>query len=252
MARPRNNPGDLAELPTELRTDRPKGDQIREILENLTRSLAVGTVLPSERVLAERFGVARMTVRQEVDRVVAEGLANRRPGGGTFVSEPRPSRMLASSFSQDMINRGIEPGAKVIEHRVGAADEHLARELEEAVGAPVLHLVRLRTADGDPMAIERTALSLNRYPGLDEIDFAEKSLYTVLATRYGVTLGMVSASIVAAPPEPGDAELLEIDSSTPCLIITSAPRTATDQVIEFGRSIYRSDRYDITVAYRAT
>ena len=78
MARPRNNPGDLAELPTELRTDRPKGDQIREILENLTRSLAVGTVLPSERVLAERFGVARMTVRQEVDRVVAEGLAARR------------------------------------------------------------------------------------------------------------------------------------------------------------------------------
>jgi len=120
------------------------------------------------------------------------------------------------------------------------------------IGTPVLHLVRLRTADGDPMAIERTALSLHRYPGLDEIDFAEKSLYTELSTRYGVTLGMVSASIVAAPPEPGDAELLEIDNSTPCLIITVAPRTATDQVIEFGRSVYRSDRYDITVAYRAT
>ena len=133
MARPRNNPGDLAELPTELRTDRPKGDQIREILENLTRSLAVGTVLPSERVLAERFGVARMTVRQEVDRVVAEGLANRRPGGGTFVAEPRPSRMLASSFTQDMVDRGIKPGAKVLEHRVGAADEDLTRELEEPI-----------------------------------------------------------------------------------------------------------------------
>jgi GntR family transcriptional regulator len=252
MARPRNNPGDLAELPTELRTDRPKGDQIREILENLTRSLAVGTVLPSERVLAERFGVARMTVRQEVDRVVAEGLAARRPGGGTFVAEPRPSRMLASSFTQDMVQRGIKPGAKVLEHRVDTADEDLARELEEPVGTPVLHLIRLRTADGEPMAIERTSLSLNRYPGLDEIDFDEKSLYTELSTRYGVTLGMVSASIVAAPPEPGDAQLLEIDSSTPCLIITSAPRTASGEVIEFGRSIYRSDRYDITVAYRAT
>jgi GntR family transcriptional regulator len=102
------------------------------------------------------------------------------------------------------------------------------------------------------MAIERTALSLHRYPGLDEVDFGENSLYTELASRWGVTLGMVSASIVAAPPEPGDAQLLEIDSSTPCLIITSAPRTASGEVIEFGRSIYRSDRYDITVAYRAT
>ncbi|GAA1676004.1 GntR family transcriptional regulator [Kribbella sp. NPDC056951] len=252
MARPRNNPGDLADLPTELRPDRPKGDQIREILENLTRSLAVGTVLPSERVLAERFGVARMTVRQEVDRVVAEGLAARRPGGGTFVAEPRPSRMLASSFSQDMVARGITPGAKVLEHRVGAADDTLARELEEPLGTPVLHLVRLRTADGEPMAIERTALSLRRYPGLEEVDLAQNSLYGILAERWGVALGMVSASIVAAPPEGDDAELLEIPPTTPCLIITSAPRTASGEVIEFGRSTYRSDRYDITVAYRAT
>ncbi|TWD81038.1 GntR family transcriptional regulator [Kribbella amoyensis] len=251
MARPRNNPGDLAELPTELRPDRPKGDQIREILERLTRSLAAGTVLPSERVLAERFGVARMTVRQEVDRVVAEGLAARRPGGGTFVAEPRPNQMLTSSFSQDMRARGITPGAKVLEHRVATADEALAAELEEPVGTPVLHLSRLRTADGEPTAIERTALSLRRYPGLEELDFAEQSLYDELAVRWGVTLGLVSASIIAAPPDtPEDAALLAIDPTTPCLIITSAPRTASNDVIEFGRSIYRSDRYEMTIAYR--
>jgi GntR family transcriptional regulator len=252
MARPRNNPGDLAELPTELRRDRPKGDQIHEILETLARSLTAGTVLPSERVLAERFGVARMTVRQEVDRVVAEGLAARRPGGGTFVTEPRPARMLTSSFSQDMRARGITPGAKVLEHRVGTADETLAGELEQPVGSPVLFLFRLRTADGEPMAIERTNLSLQRYPGLEDVDLETASLYDELSRRWGVTPGMVSASIVAAPPDESDAELLGIDTSTPCLIITSAPRTSSGEVIEFGRSIYRSDRYDITIAYRAT
>jgi GntR family transcriptional regulator len=251
MARPRNNPGDLAELPTELRSDRPKGDQIREILQKLARSLAAGTVLPSERVLAERFGVARMTVRQEVDRVVAEGLAARRPGGGTFVAEPRPHRMLTSGFSRDMRARGIIPGAKVLEHRVGTADETLARELEEPVGSPVLHLVRLRTADGEPMAIERTNLSLRRYPGLEDLNFADASLYDGLSTRWGVTPGLVSASVVASPPDPSDAMLLGMDSSTPCLVITSAPRTASGEVIEFGRSVYRSDRYDLTIAYRA-
>jgi GntR family transcriptional regulator len=251
MARPKNNPGDLAELPTELRTDRPKGDQIREILQTLARSLAAGTVLPSERVLAERFGVARMTVRQEVDRVVAEGLAARRPGGGTFVAEPRPTRMLTSSFSRDMRDRGLTPGAKVLEHRVGTADETLARELEEPVGTPVLHLVRLRTADGEPMAIERTNLSLRRYPGLEDLDLADASLYDELSARWGVTLGMVSTSIVASPAGDSDAELLAIEPTTPCLIITSAPRTSSGEVIEFGRSTYRSDRYDITVTYRA-
>jgi GntR family transcriptional regulator len=101
------------------------------------------------------------------------------------------------------------------------------------------------------MAVERTALSLRRYPGLEELDLSELSLYDSLAARWGVTLGMVSASIVAAPPDQADSELLGIAPTAPCLIITSAPRTANGEVIEFGRSIYRSDRYDITVAYRA-
>jgi GntR family transcriptional regulator len=252
MARPRNNPGELAELPTELRSDRPKGDQIREILHTLTRRLPAGTVLPSERVLAQRFGVARMTVRQEVDRVVAEGLAARRPGGGTFVAEPRPARTLTSCFSLDMRARGLTPGSKVLEHIVSTATDELAAELEEPPGTPVLHLARLRTADGEPMAIERTSLSLRRYPGVEELDFGTLSLYDELSSRWGATLGTVSASVVASTPDPSDAELLGIDSSTPCLIITSASRTASGEVIEFGRSVYRSDRYDLTIDYRAT
>lgn len=252
MARSRNNPGDLAGLPTELRSDRPKGDQLREILEALTRTLTAGSVLPSERVLAERFHVARMTVRQEVDRVVANGLAVRRPGGGTFVADSPPARMPHPSFSQDMRARGLTPGAKVLEHMVGKADEALAAELEESPGAPVLHLVRLRTGDGEPMAIVRTTLSLRRYPGLEELDLGALSLYEELSSRWGVTLGMVSASVSARPPDPSEAEVLGIDAERPCLVVTSAPRTASGELIELGRSIYRSDRYNLTFTYRPT
>jgi GntR family transcriptional regulator len=148
--------------------------------------------------------------------------------------------------------RRLTPGSKVLEHIVSTATDELAAELEEPPGTPVLHLVRLRTGDGEPMAIERTSLSLRRYPGVEELDFGTLSLYDELSSRWGVTLGTVSASVVASPPDPPDAELLGIDSSTPCLIITSASRTASGEVIEFGRSVYRSDRYDLTIDYRAT
>lgn len=253
MSRPRNDPGELAELPTALSADRPKGDQIREILHRLTGTLEAGSVLPSERVLAERLGVARMTVRQEVDRIVAEGRAARRPGGGTFVAEtPPPKMMVASSFSRDMLARGLTPGSKVLDHAVITASGELAARLEEPEGTPVLRLVRLRAADGEPMAIERTNLSLRRYPGLEKLDFGTLSLYGELADRWGVVLGLVSASVVASPVDPVDAELLGIAANTPCLIISSDPRTASGDVIESGRSIYRADRYDVTIAYRAT
>lgn len=252
MARPRNNPGGLAELPTELRTDRPKGDQIREIVEQLTRTLGAGTALPSERVLAERFGVARMTVRLEVDRVVAKGLAARRPGGGTFVVAPRETEVLSSSFSRNMRARNLTPGAKVLSRVVGTANEKLAAELEEPPGTPVLSLARLRTADGRPVAIERTHLSLRRYPGLDDLDFdTTPSLYDELETRWSVRPGLVRASIAAAPVGPTEAELLDVGVGAPCLVVTSAPRSASGQVIESSRSLYRTDRYDLTIAYRA-
>lgn len=252
MARRKNALGDIATMPVALAEDRPKGDQVREILENLVEDLDAGSFLPSERALAERYGIARMTVRQEIDRLVADGVVARRPGGGTLVAGERPAPMtIASSFSKDMRARGLEPGATVLEHTVAPAGQRIADKLEVPVGSPTLRLVRLRTADGAPVALERTVLPLTRFPDLDAVDFAKASLYDELERRWGVRPGVVSAVVVAALPEAGDAALLDMPATAPCLVITSAPRSRADEVIESGRSIYRGDRYDLAIGYRA-
>src|SRR4051812_12122234 len=95
-------PGD-ASLPRRLPTDGPKGRALREVLEGLVAERAPGSALPSERELAERFGLARMTVRAEIERLTAEGLLYRLHGRGTFVAEPRVAQAVTfSSFSEDM------------------------------------------------------------------------------------------------------------------------------------------------------
>ena len=43
------------------------------LVELIDTGLSVGDVVPSERELAERFGVSRMTVRQAVDSLVSSG-----------------------------------------------------------------------------------------------------------------------------------------------------------------------------------
>jgi len=49
--------------------------RVRDYLRSLvTHELAVGDAIPSERLLCERFGVSRMTVRQAVDALVVDGL----------------------------------------------------------------------------------------------------------------------------------------------------------------------------------
>src|SRR4051812_35188197 len=78
----------LMEAPAHV-TGVPKHVRVREYVRPLLDGAEPGTPTPSERELVQRFGVARMTVRQALDALVAEGLLERVPGRGTFVAEAR-------------------------------------------------------------------------------------------------------------------------------------------------------------------
>src|SRR5918999_1771719 len=156
---------ELAEvLPARLSAQRPKGEQLEEILEGYIATLAPGTALPSERVLAQRYRVARATVSQAIEGLAVRGLVYRVHGSGTFVAEPRfrqPETL--TSFSEDMRARGMLPGSAVLRQEVVPAGEIIARQLEVEPGTPTVQIERVRTADGEPMALERTYLPAERF-----------------------------------------------------------------------------------------
>lgn len=70
----------------------PLHTQVEQHLRGAISSgtLATGTVLPPEPQLAVDLGVARGTVRQAIQRLVHEGLLDRRRGHGTYVIEHGP------------------------------------------------------------------------------------------------------------------------------------------------------------------
>jgi GntR family transcriptional regulator len=47
------------------------------------RRLPVGSALPSERELGEVYALSRVTIRKAIDKLVDEGLLERRKGAGT-------------------------------------------------------------------------------------------------------------------------------------------------------------------------
>ncbi len=111
-------------------------DTIVEQLEALILdgALAAGERLPAERILAERFGVSRPSLREAIQKLVARGLLISRQGGGNYVAES-----LGSSFSDPLLD--------LLEHRPEAHRDLL--ELRHTLEAACAYYAAKRATDVD-------------------------------------------------------------------------------------------------------
>lgn len=230
-----------------------KGRRLQEILEEIVAGSEPGERLPSERELATRFGVARMTVRGAIDQLVRVGLAHRVQGQGTFVSEPRIAQSSSlTSFSEDMAARGMVPSSIVLIQEVVPAPAGIALPLELSKNEEIIRIERIRQGDGEPIALERTHLPARRFPGLEQAPIAERSLYEMLTHDYACELGTSEQRIAAVALSDAEAHLLHTDTDTPALRIERVTRDLQGRPIELVRSIYRGDRFELhTEQHRA-
>jgi GntR family transcriptional regulator len=225
-----------------------KQRQVRTSLEELIATLSPGEPLPVERDLARDLGVARMTLRRAVDRLVAERRLIRRQGSGTFVAAPKVTqRLTATSFSADMRARGLRPGGHSVFARVAPAGGMRASLLGVSPHVNVLHVRRLRMADDQPMALEDLHVPSEIAPGLTGDDLENTSFYELLAQRYETPIVSGTQTVEPCLITAEEAELLGVGAGAPAFLFERTSRTADGRVAEFVRSIYRGDRYRIVV-----
>jgi GntR family transcriptional regulator len=208
-----------------------------------------GDILPSEVELAEQFGVSRMTARQAMQNLAAEGLVRRKRGAGTFISRQpfhRHSGPLMS-FTADMRRRGLVASSKLIsaEVRFATVAEVEALKLDE--GARVVSIIRLRLADSTPMAIENATLTLNCASVLAE-NLETGSLHSALAAL-GRTPSKALSWISARQAEPSEAKLLELPSKSPALVERRIIIDQDDEPLEFTTTVYHPERYIIDAVF---
>jgi GntR family transcriptional regulator len=247
---PTREPSDFGPV-VEMPPTGAKGARLQEIFEEWVADLPPGSPIPSERDLAEHFGVARMTVRLQLDRLAQRGLLYRHRGRGTFVAEHRVAHTEhLTSFTEDMRARGLEPGSRLVAMEEIRAGANLAARLEISASSRVVRIRRVRTADAEPMAAEETHVPARRFPGLVDQDLYHGSLYDLFEHRYGVRVAEAVQRVTVGDLTVEEAKLLEAEPGRPAFRIERTTRDADGAVIEFASSVYRGDRYEVRMHAR--
>jgi GntR family transcriptional regulator len=240
--------------------DKPPYRQIAGMLREAISSgqLTAGERLPSEAALIDHFGVARMTVRQAVQDLRAEGLVISEHGRGVFVRPAPPIRRLASdrfarrhrasgkaAFSVEAEKSGYKPQVDNIT---------VTREKPNSVVAERLRLspqdddivVRSRRylADGRPVetAISYIPAAFAEGTKIEQVDTGPGGIYARLEES-GHTLARFTEEVGARMPTPEERRALQLAAGVPVLTVVRTAYDTNDVAVEVCDTVKVASAY---------
>ena len=206
-------------------------------------SLPPETQLPPEEGLTERFKVSRTTVRKAIQNLIERGLVEVRRGKGTFVTQPKITQELTelTGFVEDMQALGRSPTARLLDKRVIAADEAVARQLALASGTLVFRLRRVRLADGVAMSFDETYLPRDIGEKIADNDLEAEPVFALLEQKYNTPLVEAEYKLEAAAADAVAAEALQVPTGSPIFLIERTSYTTGNRPVDYERLHYRGD-----------
>lgn len=219
--------------------------QLKEkILEDIEMGkLKHGDKLPSERELADIYGISRMTARHTLSILEREGVVERRVGAGTFISNNKIEMdfITFNSFTNIMLNRGFIPSTQILSIKKLKAKPFLAHKFNLPAGEEMLAIKRLRLVNEMPISIEESFLPEKLAPNIDKIITDNSSLYQILESQYGIVLVKAKTHMQVTFSTESESKLLKIRSESPCILQEAVAYDRNEQEMEFSTSLTRSD-----------
>jgi GntR family transcriptional regulator len=203
--------------------------------------------IPSERQLETIYSVSRTTIRQAIDLLVRQGFLYREHGRGTFVSPQKLQKGISelTSFSEDMKQRGLNPGQKILE--IGFVDPpgKVCQRLELPQDhGQVLRIERLRLGDSVPMGVQTSYYNLPDGGDITREELEEYgSIYRILQEKFHLIPTEADETLEVTLATPREASLLQIEAGSPLLMSERTTYSQYRRVIEFVKILYRGDRY---------
>ncbi len=223
----------------------PKYMQLVNILEDIIDSMDKNQMIPSERVLAERYHMSRMTVRKAVNMLVEDNKLYRVNKVGTFTTDKKIYKKAEafSGFTKEVTIAGGKPSSELIEFSLQGADSTVAERLNIREGSHVYKVVRSRKNNGIPVMIDesyfpRQVIKLNE-------DVVESSIYQYAQDVLGLTIVKADQRFRATFIKPKYQKHLDVSEYTPMMNVEITVYLKDGRVFEWTNTYINSSHYEI-------
>lgn len=228
-------------------------DHLREAIEK--GRLAENEQIPSETTLIDHYGVARMTVRNAIQVLQAEGLVLAEHGRGVFVRPRPPVRRLASDrFARRnrelgkaaFIAEAEQAGSKPEVDSIIIREERASRDIAARLGTTRKVLARHRRylLDGRPVetAVSYIPLDIARGTPITEPNSGPGGIYARLEEA-GHTLDHFDEEVRSRMPTPGEARALLLSPGVPVFHLVRTAYDTEGRAVEVCDTIMAADAY---------
>lgn len=206
--------------------------------------------LPSERQMMERFDTTRITLREALTQMEAEGRIYRESRRGWFVSPPRLRYDLLAClpFHEMVESQQRRPDTHVLETTTCPAPPKVAAGLGIAAGTPVYHIIRARRIDNRPVLYVEHYLRIDCFPGILKHDLESRSLTELYRSHYGIRISRVSFELCSTVLGDRAAHALRAASGSPAQRVTRINYDQNGKSIDYDDELWRHDAIELTLS----
>lgn len=216
-------------------------------------TLVSGSKLPSERELSDLFSTTRITLREALQRMAAEGSIYRESRRGWFVTPPRLeyNPITKSLFHQMVENQGRKALTQVISTSTELASPELCQKMK-LPSLSMLHCIRrLRYVDGRAVMFVEHYLNPVIFPDILKLDLT-KSLTLTYQEHYGIQCGRATFDIYPTAAHASVAHHLNLAEGSPLLMIIRINYDQNGRILGCDREFWRHDAVRISVDSQIT
>lgn len=199
----------------------------------------IGGKLPSESELSVEYGASRVTVRQALAKLEADGLIDKQRGRGAFLKANRRRNVLDLFLPQIGVTHQsdvVSTEAKI--SIITSASAQVVSNLAVAPGTPLVYVERFFVRKKKVVGINRAWFPLSIVPGMANEGLVENSLTKTLQQRYQINFGSVENYIESVMLDAVMAQQLDTVSPSPALKISSIYTLTDGTPVEYAVTIW--------------